>query len=57
MIVACRSYGETFQAVKSFAKKARATLHPIETKRLDPGQWKAAMRANVSEIKRLMPRS
>jgi hypothetical protein len=58
MIVACRSAGSTRQEVQSFAKKAKATLHAVETKRLiGAHERNAAISAKVSEIKRFMPSS
>jgi GTP-binding protein EngB required for normal cell division len=55
MIVACRSEGDTLDAVRRFAKKARASLHLIPTERLAPRERNAAISANVKKIRRLMP--
>jgi len=58
MIVACRSGGKTLKEVKRFAKKAKAVFHPpIRTVKLAGRRERnSAIRMNVSEIKRLMPR-
>ena len=56
MIVASRSEGETIREVRRFAKAKKATLHEIETTKLPSSQWGAAIRANVTRIKRFLPR-
>jgi hypothetical protein len=56
MIVACRSEGNTREAIRSFAKKAKATLYLITTEKLAPHERNAAISANVKKIRRLMPR-
>jgi hypothetical protein len=56
IIVSCRTDGMTLQAVESIAKEAKVRPDFIETKKLaDPREWDAAIRRNVSKIKRLMP--
>lgn len=58
MIVASRSDGTTLQEVKRFAKKAKATFHPIETKKLvGTRERNAAIGMHVAKIKSLMPRA
>ena len=57
MIVAGHALGSvTFQEVARFAKKRRATLRVITTKKLTSSYTRnAAILANVEEIRRLMP--
>jgi hypothetical protein len=56
IIVACRTEGETLEAVKRFAGKLRARYRWVETKKI-AGQRdrNAAIREKVKEIARLMP--
>jgi hypothetical protein len=58
MIVACHSAGSvTFREVARFAKQVKVRPLPIRTVKLTGRrEQKAAIRANVAKIKRLMPR-
>jgi hypothetical protein len=56
IIVSCRTRGMTRQEVDSIAKKAKVRPDFIETETLaDPREWDAAIRRNVSKIRRRMP--
>ncbi|MFO1110095.1 MAG: hypothetical protein U1E61_12980 [Bradyrhizobium sp.] len=56
VVVVSRSHGETFQEVERFAERKGATVRRIFTKAINGGRaQKAAIRANVREVMRLMP--
>lgn len=57
IIVASHSRGNTVREVERFAKKNRATIRWVPTKRLGGArEIDAAISTKVSEIRRLMPR-